>query len=247
MEKDRTVKVIAILALVVAVAGLSVGFAAFTSVLTIEPTAIVIPEDNMHVIFSDNASGVPSSTTIAGVPNAAMTAAATALSEAGVTAPNLPAAANATIDNSNLKAPKVTGLVVTFTAPGQSAYYDLYAVNQMSYDAFLRSITFDTSKFTCTPDTGTDATTAQAVCQSIRVDATYDNAGTGAAAAYVVGNGTGTNAKSEYTAATANTLGSTGKPIRVTISYPDGSPETNGKVTVRMPDVLFTFSSTSSD
>ena len=245
MEKDRSVKVIAVLALVVAVTGLSIGFAAFSSRLTIEPTAIVVPEDNMHIVFSDNASGLPNSTTIAGTPNQAMTDAATALAANGVTAPNLPAAANATIDNSNLKAPKLTGLTATFSAPGQSATYNLYAVNLMSYDAFLRTIQFDTTKFDCTPDTGTDATTAAAVCASIKVEVSYGSSTT-LATAFVIGDGTGTGNKTEYTAATANTLSSTGQPISVTISYPANSPVTNGKVTVRMPDVQFNFSSVSS-
>lgn len=244
MEKDRGTKVIAIVALIVAVVGLSLGFAAFSSTLTIEPSAIVIPEDNMHIIFS-NINGAPTDTTIPGTMNQAMLDAKTALENAGVTAPNLPAAQNATINNTNKKAPIISNLVATFTAPGQSVEYNFYAYNEMQYQAFLRSITFDTSKYTCTPETGTDTTTANNVCQSIKVTVTVGS-GTGAPVAYVVGNGATT--KSEYTAATAHTLAATtGEAISVVIEYPTGSVETNGKVTVRMPDAQLVYSSAASD
>ena len=43
MEKNRTGQVIALLALVVGVVGLSIGFAAFSSVLKIQSNATVTP------------------------------------------------------------------------------------------------------------------------------------------------------------------------------------------------------------
>lgn len=240
MEKDRFSKILAVIALVVAVAGLSLGFAAFSSTLTIESSAVVIPEDNMRVIFS-NVNGAPTDTTVTGTMNAAMEAASTRLAAAGVTAPNLPAAANATIDNTNLKAPKITNLKATFTAPGQSVTYSFYAYNEMTYEAFLKSISFDTSKYSCQPGTGTDTTTASNVCKSIKVEVSV-GASASAATAQVIGDGSVT--KDEFTASSAHSLaGTTGEPVVVVITYPENSPETNGDVTVRLPDAQLNYSS----
>ena len=238
MEKDRGSKIIAVLALAVAVVGLSLGFAAFSSTLTIEPSAVVIPEDNMRIIFS-NVNGAPTDTTVTGTMNDAMESARAAGLAAHLTDPNLPAAANATIDNTNLKAPKITNLKATFSAPGQSVSYTFFVYNEMTYEAFLKSITFDTSKYSCQPGTGTDTTTASSVCQSITVDV---NVASDAATADVTGNGSVT--KNEFTATSAHSLaGQTGETVVVTISYPVGSPETNGDVTVRLPDVQMNYSS----
>ncbi len=237
MEKDRGSKIIAVLALAVAVVGLSLGFAAFSSTLTIEPSAVVIPEDNMRVIFS-NVNGAPTDTTVTGTMNSVMEEARTRLAATGLTDPNLPAASNATIDNTNLKAPKITNLKATFTAPGQSVTYTFFVYNEMTYDAFLKSITFDTSKYSCQPGTGTDTTTANSVCQSITVDVSVNETAT----ANVAGNGSTT--KNEFTASSAHTLGGeSGEQVVVTIAYPVSSPETNGDVTVRLPDVQLNYSS----
>ena len=241
MEKDRSFKLMAVVALGVAVIGLSLGFAAFSSTLTIEPSAVVIPEDNMRIIFS-NVNGAPSSTTIQGTMNSAMDEARTRMAGEGLTDPNLPAAADATIDNTNLKAPKITNLKATFTAPGQSVSYTFYVYNQMTYQAYLRAITFDTSKYSCQPGTGTNTTVASTVCQSIQVDVSVNETAT----ANVKGNGSVT--KNEFSATTAHALaGTTGEQVVVTISYPVGSPDTNGDVTVRLPDVQLTYSSADAD
>ena len=53
MEKNRSAQVIAIVALVVGVVGLSIGFAAFSSVLNIQTSANVKPDSStMNVDFS---------------------------------------------------------------------------------------------------------------------------------------------------------------------------------------------------
>ncbi len=239
MEKGRSTRILAVIALIVAVAGLSLGFAAFSQVLTIEPAAVVIPEDNMRIVFS-NVNGELTSTTVSGTMNAAMTSARTRLADLGITDPNLPSAMDATIDNSNKKAPKITNLKATFTAPGQSVSYTFYSYNEMDYQAFLRTITFDTTKFSCTPGTGTDTTTATAVCNDITLSISVG----GTATANVTGNGSTT--KTEFTATTAHSLAATtAEQVVVTIAYPEGSAETNGDVTVRLPDIQLNYSSTS--
>ena len=238
MERDRSSKILAVIALAVAVAGLSLGFAAFSSTLTIEPEAVVLPEDNMKIVFS-NRNGAPTTTTVSGTMNSEMQAARTRVSNAGITDPNLPNAADAVIDNSNKKAPKLTNLKATFTAPGQSVSYTFYVYNEMEYQAFLKTITFDTSKFACTPGTGTDSTTATAVCNSITLSISVNST----ASANITGNGS--TVKNEFTASTAHSLAAeTAEEVVVTIAYPTGAPETNGDVTVRLSDILLNYSST---
>ena len=53
MEKNRKVQIIAIVALVVGIVGLSIGFAAFSSVLNIQTSANVKPDSStLNVDFS---------------------------------------------------------------------------------------------------------------------------------------------------------------------------------------------------
>ena len=59
MEKNRTVQLIAILALVVGVVGLSIGFAAFSNTLKIKSNATVAPDkDTLNVDFSSSPTEV---------------------------------------------------------------------------------------------------------------------------------------------------------------------------------------------
>ena len=46
MEKNRQIKILSIVALVLAIAGMSLGFAAFSSTLTISSSATVTPNSN---------------------------------------------------------------------------------------------------------------------------------------------------------------------------------------------------------
>lgn len=124
MEKDRGARVIAIVALLIAVVGLSVGFAVMSSTLTIQSTAEVKPDENDFTVqFSTNSSTIEG-TTVVGTTSAATVT-----------------AADATIAN-GVKASTISGLKATFTEPGQSATYTFYAVNGGKYTAYLNSIAF---------------------------------------------------------------------------------------------------------
>ena len=59
MEKNRSGQFIALLALIVAIVGVSVGFAAFSSALSIQSSANVTPDQNtLNVDFSSSATAV---------------------------------------------------------------------------------------------------------------------------------------------------------------------------------------------
>ena len=117
MEKDRGGRVIAIVALMIGVVGLTIGFAAFTNTLTIKSDATVTPDSSLlNVAFSNE--------------NAANT---TAVTSPDITATLSPSnvtgftAENATINNSAASGPVIEDLSVSFTAPGQTATYVFYS------------------------------------------------------------------------------------------------------------------------
>ena len=126
MENERSSKVVAIVALCVGVVGLSLGFAAFSSTLTISSSAGVKPNAsafNVDLSTTDATGAEKEITTDPVVPTKN---------------PTDLTAANGTIDNTG--EPTITGLKANFTAPGQSVTYTFYAHNAGEYEAFLNSI-----------------------------------------------------------------------------------------------------------
>lgn len=124
MEKERSTKIIAIVALVVSVVGLSVGFAAFSKDLNITfSESSVTPGGSLDlkfVVSEDDKTGT----------NKTVTAKLN-----GATAAN-----DATIAGD---ASSISGLTATFTDKGQSVDYDFYIYNASEYDAYLRKVTFE--------------------------------------------------------------------------------------------------------
>lgn len=156
MEKDnRKVKVIAIAALLVAVLGVSIGFAAFTRTLTIDAGAVVSPEDDFDVVFSKSSSSVD---TTGGVDASAKTPADLTTT-------------TAVIANDNTGGPLISNLKATFTQPGQSATYTFYAYNDSDYTAYLKNVDFTAAATKCTASTGSSVTAAlmNAACPDIKI------------------------------------------------------------------------------
>ena len=152
MEHNRKQKLLMIIALVVGIASLSVGFAAFSVSLNISSQASVTPNsDTFSVKFSTNQNSLV----------------------VGAVSPssnlyNL-TTTNGTIDNSSN--PTIKGLSATFTSPGQYVEYTFYARNEGEYTAYLNNINFLGDK-TCTGETGTTASLVTSACESIVISAT---------------------------------------------------------------------------
>ena len=126
MEKNRSSKVVAVVALVVAVFGLTLGFAAFSNTLVISSSAHVTPDESaFNVVFSSAAETVAADP-IEGIG-----------SVEGVAGDN----ATITTDEDG-NARRITGLKANFTAPGQTVTYTFYVRNEGSYIAYLRSILY---------------------------------------------------------------------------------------------------------
>lgn len=139
MEKERGGKILAIVALVLAVAGLSVGFAAYSSVLNITSTANVqVDGSNWSVGFSSDGTNMAPLTT------------STAQDVNGVTA---------SANNGSAKLMKYTFYqnVAPTLEPedGSKVEYSFYVLNDGDIDATLDSISF--GSLTCTyVSTGSD-------------------------------------------------------------------------------------------
>ena len=156
MNDKKSYRLIIIIAIIVGIVGITVGYAAFSSNLTINPSAEVNPSSTtFNVDFSSSSSSVATNPI---TPTLNVTA--TGFS-----------ATNATIDNST--DPTISNLKATFTAPGQSATYTFYAYNAGEYIAYLNSITFTGSK-SCTPGTNTTQSLVTSACNGISLTVTVD-------------------------------------------------------------------------
>lgn len=215
MEKNRSSKILAIIALLVSAIGLSVGFAAFSQTLTIRPKATVAPSsDDFKVVFSSNGTALETSPVLAQVT------------------PSTLVATSGKIDNSTQ--PTIEDLEVHFTAPGQKAVYTFYAANIGKYEAFLKSIVFenadgaDTHK-SCVAGVGTTAAYVNEACKSISL--TVNVADT-------------VETSSSKTGITGVSVGKDNfQKIVVTIDYAENGARADGDFTVNFGDIVLDYSS----
>lgn len=216
MEKDRSARVIAVVALLIGVVGLSIGFAAFANNLKISSTAEVSPSDTaFNVDFTSSSSG--DVTTGAIVP---------------VKSPTTITASNGSIDNSG--DPTVSGLHATFTEPGQSATYTFWAKNIGEYVAYLNSITIanatgGSSYKKCTATGTTTQSLVDSACEGISMTVQVGSeAATSSSVASISGHSL---AKSGF------------DEVVVVISYAANSARADGDFTVAFGDITLTYNS----
>ena len=152
MEHNRKQKILMIIALVASIASLSIGFAAFSTTLSISSNATVTADSaNFGVKFSTSKDSLVVSEV---TPSSKTTGISTT---------------DGVIDNSG--SPTIKGLSATFTNPGQYAEYTFYARNEGEYTAYLNNINFLGNK-TCTAETGTTDSLVQSACSYITITAT---------------------------------------------------------------------------
>ena len=215
MEKNRSAQVIAIVALVVGVVGLSIGFAAFSSVLNIQTSANVKPDSStMNVDFSSAEDKVSIAKII---PTAT---------------PSSLVTTNAVIDNSG--DPTISNLSAKFTEPGQTVVYKFYAYNAGELIAYLKSIVFgnvagqNTTKV-CTALEGTTDALVQKACEKISVKVKVGNE---------IETSTG---KASITGHTLNK--GTGEMVTVTLEYEAGAERADGDFNISFGDITLNYSS----
>ena len=213
MERERSAKIIAIIALCIAVAGLSIGFAAFSNNLKIESNATVTPDPNDFDVNFSSSDTSELDGTVTG------------------TGTNSATADNATIDNSG--SPSITGLKANFTEPGQKVTYSFYAHNAGKYAAYLNNVTYanvsgKTATKVCTAGVGTNATMVEAACNGISVSVK-------------VGNDTYTGSMDSISnhLLAINAY----EPVVVTIEYNSGASRADGDFEVAFGDITLTYDS----
>lgn len=187
MRNNSTSKYVIVFALLVSVAAISIGFAAFTSTLTIKAGATVQgPSTNFNVSLSKSS---------------------TAVSTGAVT----PTVSGATGGNATLSATTISNLQATFTNVNQSVTYKFYAYNAGQFLAYLNSVSIGTK--TCTAGSGTNQTYVDSACNgielSVKVGAnTYTSSNMNIAShTLAVGNAEEVEVKIEYKAGSATADG----------------------------------------
>ena len=215
MVENKGYKAMAIIALVIGVIGVTLGYAAFESTLTIESTAEVTPDSsNFNVDFS---------TTNASVQAGTVTPTLTPNNVTGFTADN------ATINNTN--DPEITGLHATFTEPGQKATYEFYSYNAGLYVAYLNSIVFSGNK-TCSATGTTTQSLVDAACPGITLTVTVGSSPVAGPTTTSIANISG------------HSLGiGAAEPVTVEIEYVSGSAIADGDFEVTFPDIVLTYAS----
>ncbi len=173
MERNNSGKIIAIVALVVAIAGLSLGFAAFSTRLDIESSADVPVDASVWNVGFSTANNAITPGTVNGETNSANNGSLT------LTQFTISQNVNATLATTN----------------GSQVEYDFYIVNDGALDAYLNSVTMgnlscaynpsaaggtlDNGHTTVTPGTGTisdaDCRTLFSATLTIGSNSTYNN------------------------------------------------------------------------
>lgn len=214
MDRERSTKVIAIVALCVAVFGLSVGFAAFSNDLTIKSEATVKPNaSDFDVNFSSSDTSETDGNVTATPSNESVTA------------------EPATI--SNATAPTISGIKVGFTEPGQSATYRFFAHNAGKYNAFLNNVTFKNAKdananIACVAAEGTNANMVASACQGISIKVKV---------------GTTTFVEPTPNITSHELTIDQYEPVEVTIEYKTGAARADGDFQVNIGDIVLTYGS----
>ena len=152
MEKQRQIKILSIVALVLAISAMTLGFAAFSTTLNISSSASVTPSSaDFAVKFSTSQTSL---VTDAVAPSSKTT---------GITT------TNGTIVNS--VSPTLSNLSASFNSPGQYVEYTVYARNEGEYTAYLNNINYLGDK-TCIASSGTTESLVQSACNSINIKVT---------------------------------------------------------------------------
>lgn len=229
MGRERNNKVLAIVALCVAIFGLTIGFAAFSNTLTISSSATVSPNKTaFNVDFSTSDQNVATSAIVPSTTNGAT-------------------GTNASIDNSN-ENPVIGNVSANFSEPGQSVTYDFFIYNSGEYDAFLNSAIFgsvpnSTLSKVCSisqddvtagrPTASVDSLAA--ACEAINIEV-------------IVGEGTEGNTKRTFRASETNISDfiiakKSSKKVSIVLTYAANGARADGNFKVDFGDIALSFGS----
>lgn len=236
MEKDRGGKAIAIVALMIGVVGLTIGFAAFSNTLTIKSEALVTPDASLFNVDFSNENAVNKTAVVTGGVTPTLSPSTPVDGFAGETA---------TINNDNASGPIIQNLKATFTSPGQSVTYEFYTKNIGELKAYLNSVNFGNATGAETFKTCAKVTEGKDAAEQA-TDALVTAACEGISLTLTLGSETidGTKARSAFGTATAHDLESTAsEKVTVVISYAANSEQADGDFTVKFGDIQLVYGS----
>ncbi len=153
MGRDRKMKMLVIVAFVIAIASMSLGFAAFSSVLNISSSATVTPNsEDFNIVFSGSETDANVKALVPSITGSAI-------------------AENAIVGDDGIS---ISANEIIFTEPGQKVTYYTYAHNIGKFDGYVNSVTFENvdgydKNVVCIPDEGTSAELVQAACEGIQI------------------------------------------------------------------------------
>lgn len=221
MERQKGTNIIALVALVVAVVGVTLGFAAFSNTLEITQSATVTPNEST---FNIDFSTVSDSESTTGMTINATTG----------------ATGNATISNDSDTNASLTNLTATFSNIGQTVTYNFYARNTGEYDAWLKAINFanaegENSFIKCIPNGSTNADMVANACETISVTVK-------------VGSDNAVSTTTAFDVSTHELKVGNPEPVVVTVSYAGDSSKLNsaradGPFTVKIGKISLNYGS----
>ena len=217
MEKNINSKLIIVGMLLFIVIGISVGFATYSTTLTIRPGASYVANpDNFKVEFSSNNTIVKTDPIIP------------------IVTPSNLEASNGLI--TNIAGSKtISGLSANFTAPGQKVEYVFYVANSGDLEAFLKNVYFKnvdgaSSNKLCEAKIGTTNSLVNEACENITLN-------------IKIGSDINTE-KSISSIYGHNLVKGMFEKVIVTIEYKSGAVATDGDFTVFFGDIALDYSST---
>ena len=212
MKRYRQKQIYVICAMLVVIAGLGIGFAAFSATLNISSSANVTPNS--------------SSFSLGFYPGEVPTL------DDGIVTPTTSGGAtgnNVTISSASTA---VSGLKANFTEPGQTIKYSFYVGNEGEYDAYLRAINFlnvsgQSATKVCTPGTGTTASLVEATCNAISMQVEVNGTTATSTNTSISGN---TLSKGTFV------------PVNITISYDANGARADGPFTIEFGGISLDYS-----
>lgn len=149
MSSYRKTQVITIVALVIAIVTLGVGFAAFSTTLNISSSASVSPSsDNFFIGFYANKSQA-SNSTVTIFPSMSTDSTGSSINIIG-------------------GSKTLSGLKARFSKPGNVVVYDVVIKNDGEYDAYLNSVNMSQNATCVAEDEATDSL-VQSACEGIKI------------------------------------------------------------------------------
>lgn len=213
--KSRDDKTIEIIALIIAVICLSIGFLAFSSQLKIQSELTAHPDElTFRVVFSTSHKGEKLEPVVPKIEPRSSTA----------------TASNAIIDNKN--GPALTNLNVNFTHPGQRARYTFYIYNAGEYMAYLNSVVYSKVANTnfekvCIAKDGITDESIKKACDDIKI---------------TIKTGNLTTSKSLYNIDNRYLRPRTGQMVEVTVEYLKEADVSKKEFEVIFGDIYLNYS-----